>query len=198
MHILTKSKQRIKSIALGGSALVLLAVPSTALAHGGSNNGDNGRHQSSNRQVSSAHDKKHHDNNWWRDKQNRHKTCDERQTALNQKATAAHDRYTKQLNGLNIVYSGIQTYVSSGEVTVENYEAMKAETDASQAAAAAAVGAIAAPQLNCEDDSNSDNQLNSDDDNKNNSFNGSVKAAKDALSEYRHDVMKLFDAAINS
>lgn len=200
MHILTKSKQFIRSAVVGGSVFALVAVPSAALAHGNSGN-DNGRQWQSGRQASSQQDRNRHDdrsNNWWHDKQNRHKTCEQRQDALNQKAASYKDRYTKQLNGLNIIYSGTQTYISSGGVTVENYDALKAEADASQAKATDAVNAIEAPQLNCDDDSNSDARLNSDDNNKNNSFNGTVKAAKDALADYRHDVMKLFNAAIDA
>jgi hypothetical protein len=199
MYILTKSKQLIKSAVVGGSVFALVAVPTAALAHGNAGNDDNGRQSS--RQASSQHDKNRNNdrsNSWWQDKQHRHKTCEERQAALNQKATTYHDRYTKQLTGLNIVYSGLQTYAESGDVTVENYEALKAETNVSQANATTAVNAITAPQLNCEADSNSQSQSDSDNGNANSSLNASIKAAKDALSAYRHDVMQLFNAAINA
>lgn len=199
MRILTKSKQFIKSAAIGGTMLALVAAPTTALAHGGFNN-DNGRDRQSGRQASSQQDKNRGFdwNKWWRDKQDRHKTCEERQAALDQKAATYRDRYTKQLNGLNIIYSGTQTYIDSGGVTVENYAALKAEADAGQANATSAVNAINAPQLNCEEDSNSQAQLDNDNNSSNGNLSNSVKAAKNALNDYRHDVMRLFNAAIDA
>lgn len=199
MRILTKSKRFIKSAVVGGSMFALVAAPTTALAHGGYNN-NNGRDRSSGRQVSSQQDRnKGSDwNNWWREKQNRHKTCEERQTALNDKTTSYKERYTKQLNGLNIIYSGTQTYIDSGGVVVENYAVLKAEADASQATATNAVNAISAPQLNCEEDSNSQARFDSDHNTSNGSLNNSVKTAKNALNDYRQDVMRLFNAAIDA
>lgn len=180
----------------------LVAAPTTALAHSSSNN-DNGRSQSG-RQANNQQDrgqdmsKGFDGNKWWRDKQDRHKTCDELQTTLNQKAAIYKERYTKQLNGLNIVYSGTQTYIDSGGVTVEDYATLKAEADASQANATNAVNAINAPQLDCEEDSNNQARLDSDNNNSNGNFSNSIKTAKDALHGYRQDVMKLFNAAIEA
>ncbi len=202
MRVLTKSKRFIKSAVVGGSMFALVAAPTTALAHSSSNS-DNGRSQSgrqTNNQQDRGQDKSKgpDGNKWWRDKQDRHKTCDERQAAFNQKAATYKERYTKQLNGLNIVYSGTQTYIDSGGVTVENYPTLKAEADASQANATNAVNAINAPQLDCEEDSNNQARLDSDNNNSNGNFSNSIKTAKDALHDYRQDVMKLFNAAIEA
>lgn len=214
MQVLTKSKQFIKGAAVTGSVAALLVAPGVAFAHGGGDNGDRGDRRDNNRSSQQSRsqgsqtaqrnqDKQKSDSrSWWewkheRDRQDRHKTCDERQAALNNRATEYKEKYTKRLNGLNIVYGGVQTYVEGG-VTVENYDALNAEAAASQATATNAVGAIAAPQLNCDADDDDQAQMDNNSNGADATLNQQIKDAKNALGEYRHDVLVLFDAAINS
>lgn len=190
MNILTKPKQIIKSTVVASSALALLVVPTTAFAHGSS--GGNGRDDNRQSSGQSKHGNRNQDDNWRKHRADHQKTCDERQQALNQKATQAHDRSQKQLNGLNIVLSGVQTYVTSEEIVVENYDSLNAKATADQASATAAVEAITAPQLNCGDES--DNSSN----NSSAELSNKIKTAKQSLSAYKHDVKILFEAAIES
>jgi hypothetical protein len=201
MHILTKSRQFIKTTAISASAAALLVAPGVAMAHGGSGGDDGSSHQSaSHSQTHSQPQNKQSNKNANAARQARffkarHQTCEERQTALNNRAAAFQTKYTKQLNGLNIVYSGTQTYAAT--VTIQDYDALKASADASQAGATNAVNAITAPQLNC-DGTEDQGQADNDNNSANSTLNQQIKAAKDAVSAYQHDVFKLFNAAINS
>ncbi len=204
MNVFTKSKRIMKSAAVTGTTLALVITPTVALAHGGGH--DDSNKDSSHRTAAAqqAQQKQKHNSrqgDWSNRNKNRQKlTCDQRQEALNQKAADAKTKSLKRLTGLNIVLNGIQTYVSSGDVTVENYDAMNAQVTADQAAATNAVNAIAATQLNCADQNAA--AANSDDDktfhSHENSTNDSINAAKDALKTYRKDLNTLFEAVINS
>lgn len=201
MQIFTKSKHIIKRTVLGGTALALILTPTAALAHSSHDNGNRNQARGAAAKQAQHNKNKNDRNDWWNRNKNRQKlTCTERQDALNQRAADAKTKYTKKLNGLNIVYTGVQTYVSSGDVTVENYDALNAQVAADQTTATNAVNAIAAPQLNC-DDQNSAAAMSDDDKtwhNRDNSTNDSINAARQAINVYRTDLNKLFEAVINS
>lgn len=199
MQLLDKSKRIIKSTAVTGTVAALTLVPASALAHGGGQ--DNGSRNDS--KNASAHQVKHKDNSrndWWNRNKNRQKlTCSERQDALNKKAADAKARYTQRLKGMGIVYSGIQAYVSGG-VTVPDYDALDARVTADQTNATNAVNAIAAPQLNC-DDQNSAAAMSDDDKtfhDHDKGTDGSINAAQKAVNAYRKSLNELFEAVINS
>ena len=201
MQLLDKSKRIIKSTAVTSTVAALTLAPTAAFAHGG--NQDNGSRSSGNRTASSQQDKQkdnNRNNNWWNRNKDRQKlTCSERQDALNKRAADAKAKYTQRLKGMSFMYSGIQTYVSGG-ITVPNYDAMNAQVAADQTNATNAVNAIAAPQLNC-DDQNSAAAMS--DDNKtfhdhDISTNDSINAAQQAVNTYRKSLNTLFEAAINS
>lgn len=192
MHILNKSKRIVTSTAVGVSAFAAVAAPGAAFAHGWSANGDDNSHSGA-RQASSV---QNHDSNIHQAGNQQLLPCDQQQAALNQKAADAQARYQKQLTGLNIMLSGVQTYVSSGDVTVVNYDDMNTKATADQTNATNAVNAIKAPTLNCVEGTNS--VKSSDVSNLNNSFNDSIKAARQAIYTYRQDVNTLFEAVINS
>jgi|GEM_PF-6147932 len=201
MHILTKSKNFVRGAAITGSVVGVgvLAVPAAAFAHGGYNDGQRAvstASQTQSQSQSQQNDKayKGHSWAWWW--QHRHQTCQQRQQQLNTTASNAKSKDTKQLNGLNIVYNGIQDYSTS--VTIANYADLKATTDADQAKATAAISGITAPQLNCDNDANSQAQTDKDNGSATRALNKSIKAASDALNTYKHDVWNLFNAAINS
>jgi len=201
MNVFTKWKRIMKSAAVTGTTLALVLTPTAALAHGG---GQDDSNSDSSRRTAVAQQKNKNDNRWsdWsnRNKHRQQLTCDERQAALNQKAADAKTKYEKRLTGLNIIYSGVQTYVSSGGIVVENYDAMNATVTADQTAATNAVNAIAAPDLNCDDQNaaaatSDDNKTFHD---RDNSTNDSINAAREAVNTYRKDLNKLFEAVINS
>ncbi|HYH36049.1 MAG TPA: hypothetical protein VD706_00950 [Candidatus Saccharimonadales bacterium] len=207
MQLLDKSKRIIKSTTVTGTVAALTLAPVSAFAHGGSG-GDNGSRGNNNRGASSQQERQNKQrnnndfNDWWSRNKNRQKaTCSERQTALNNKAAAVKEKYTKRLNGLTIIYTGVQAYVTSGDVTVPaNYNEMNVRVSNDKAAAEAAVNAIAAPQLNCDDQNNAaamsdDNRTFKDRDNR---TNDSINAAQKALNIYRKDLNTLFEAVINS
>lgn len=205
MKILNRSKKVIKSAVIGGSAAAVLVVSPLAFAHGsngdrsGDNRGSYSRHASAtSQQQKQKHgndDRQRNHNAWWKKHQDRQKTCAEQQASVNQRATSKADKSKKKLNGLNIVYSGTQTYVSSGDVTVEDYGSLNANATASQTEATNAVGAVTAPQLNCDDTSDTTMEANkaalAD-------YYNKERAADKAIATYRHDVMALFNAAIES
>ncbi len=210
MTVLTKSKQSLKKVIAGASAVALLAAPASALAHGGGGRGgDDGQSNQNNRpsvaqQRSDTHngwgqtdhgrdgDKNKNDNDarFRKQQADKQKTCDEQQAAINQRAANTTARFTKKLNGLNIVYGGIQTYVASGDVNVPNYDALNNAAATSQANATAAVGAIQAPTVNC-DDSSSYGAANA-------TLDQTTQNAFQALTGYRQDVMQLFNAVLES
>lgn len=195
MHILTKSKHLVKIAAVTGSVVGVLAVPTAAFAHGDTNGGQTqSQGQNQSQQNNNNRGPGGHSFAWWW--QQRHQSCSQRQQQLNQAAASAKDKDTKQLNGLNIVYNGVQDYSTS--VTIANYASLKTTTDADQTTATNAVNGITAPQLNCNSDANSQSQLDKDNSNTTNTTNNSIKAASDAINTYKHDVMNLFNAAINS
>jgi hypothetical protein len=211
MQVLTKSKQFIKGATVAGSVAALLIAPGAAFAHGGGDNGNKESrrdNRSSKQQSNRSHvtqrqqDKQSQKSkSWWqskqnRDRQDRHKTCEERQAGLNQKADAARKKYTERLNGLNVIYTGTQAFVENGGATVENYEALKTQAGTSQANATAAVNAIAAPQLNC-DGTEDQSQADASNGSANTTLNQNIQAAKDAVKVYGRDVMTLFRTAIN-
>ncbi len=171
MRTISNVKQVLKTSAAGVSALAILTLPAGALAHGGGDNGrsneNNSRNQSrndgnrddkrygnrgdqqSNAKPAVAADQQRGDNrqdnkNWWDPKD-----CNERQAALNWRAADAQAKYTRQVTGLNIMLSGVQTYHASGAVTINNYDELNNKAVASQTNASNAVGAITAPQLDC-------------------------------------------------
>ncbi|MFO0781765.1 MAG: hypothetical protein U0524_02630 [Candidatus Saccharimonadales bacterium] len=205
MKILNRSKKVIKSAVIGGSAAAVLVASPLAFAHGsngdrsGDNKGSYSRHASAtSQQQKQKHDgdRQRNDNNWWwKQRHDRQKTCAEQQAAVSQRAASKADKSQKKLNGLNIVYSGTQTYATSGDVTVENYDTLNAKATASQTAATNAVGAITAPQLNCDDTSDATMQANKD---ALNDYYTKERTADKAIGMYRHDVMVLFNAAVES
>ncbi|HVV25743.1 MAG TPA: hypothetical protein VHC21_01800 [Candidatus Saccharimonadales bacterium] len=204
MHILTKSKNLVRGAAITGSVIGVLAVPAAAFAHGGYNDGrvataaSQTQSQSQSQQSQSQTNQTYQGHSWAWWWQQRHQTCDQRQQQLNQAAANAKSKDTKQLNGLNIVYTGTQDYITTGSITVANYDSLKATADADQTKATNAVNGITAPQLNCDSDANSQNQLDKDNSGATTTTNNSIKAASDALNTYKHDVLNLFNAAINS
>ncbi len=207
MRMLTKSKKFIKSTVIGGSAAAVLVASPLALAHGGSDRGDGGgrggdrsshsRQASVDKQQKRDSNKQRNDNSYWWNKQReqRQKTCAEKQTALNDRAAKDTAKDGKKLNGLNIMLSGVQTYAASGDVTIENYEALNNAAIASQGTASASTAAVVAPQLNCEDTSDETNEAN---DVAIRDYYSKERAADKALATHRHDVMVLFQAAIES
>jgi len=215
MQAIDKSKRTIKQAALSGTALALILTPTAALAHSSHDNGDRGN---DNRRSASSQQKQRGDNRsdrndrdrgdrnnrfstWWQQNRDRQKlTCDQKQAVLNQRAADAKEKYAKKLTGLNIIYSGVTTYVSSGDVTVENYDALNAQVAADQTTATNAVNAIAPTQLNCPDPNAA---AAASDDNKTfhsheNKTNESINAARQALNAYKRDLNTLFEAVINS
>lgn len=201
MHILNKSKRIITSTAVGVSAFAVVAAPGAAFAHGWSSGSDNNRGNA--KQASSNNMQDKHGQSSPSNKQNNSNLlpCDQQQQILNQRTANAQARYQKQLTGLNIMLSGIQTYVSSGDVSVDNYDSLNAKATASQAVATDAVNSIKAPVLNCVNnaDQTSSNMVKLDEvANGNTGLQSSIKAARQALYGYRQDVNKLFEAVINS
>lgn len=205
MQAFKRSKRILKSTAVTGTVAALTLTPTAAVfAHGGGHdNGSRDNKQASTAQQSQQDKQKNKGNfnDWFNRNKNRQKlTCTQRQDILNQRAAAIKDKDTKKLNGLNIVYTGVQTYVSSGGITVDNYDTMNTRVAADQTDATNAVNAIAAPQLNC-DDPNSAAAVS--DDNKtfkhnDDSTNNSINEAQKALNTYRKDLNTLFEAVINS
>lgn len=218
MKVLTRSKRIINTAAVTGATLALVAAPTLTFAQngersGGNRGGNDNRHGNTSQQRrggdGSRNDfnaNRHGDKNSARTaaylaamRENHKKTCSERQAWLNQNAADAKARSEKKLTGLNIMLSGVQTYVASGEVNVPNYDALNAAAVSSQTNATTAVNAIAAPQLNCDDEATVQNTLDSNKSQQyDKSMNQSIKAAKDALNIYRKDVHNLFEAALES
>lgn len=200
MSIFTNYKKGIRSTVLGVSASALLiATPAAAFAHGGgSGNTSGSRNDSRHSQAQMASKHSDGDKSW----QNRNTkpdpkptpTCAELQASLNQRAVDAAARKTKQLTGMNIVLTGVQTYVSSGNVTVSNYDALNANATANQTLATNAVAAIVAPQIDCNDTAN----LTKNNKVANDTLNQSIWNAHKALNGYRHSEMNLFNAVINT
>lgn len=192
-----RAKTTIKSTVLGGAAAAVLVSSPVALAHGyNHNNGDDSRNRTTTASRQSQSTSNRDSNYWnWRNRHHRdmQKSCAERQAQLNQQAATTKDRDTKKLNGLNIVLSGTQTYVTTGGVAVENYDALNATATTSQTNATAAVNAIVAPTLNCDDENASDTNRAAVVD-----FSNKLRTADQSLNTYRHDVFTLFNAAINS
>lgn len=195
MQILNRTKRIIKSTVIGGSAAAVLVASPVAFAHGSSHSGDDDHNRSSrgsSHHVASA-DHRRNDDFKRKHHQQMQKTCAEQQAAANRQADSAKTRDTKKLNGLNIILSGTQSYATSGDVTVENYDTLNATATTSQTNATNAVNAIVAPTLNCDDDSAADaNKVALSD------FNNQVKTADKSLATYRHDVFTLFNATIES
>ncbi len=195
--MLKKTKRIIKSTIVTGAALGLTFAPTAALAHGGSSSqsGSGG----SSRQAQQDKNRRGF-NDWFQRNKDRQKlTCTQRQDALNKQADAYKAQAQKRLTGMNIVYSGVQTYVSGGGIAVGNYDTMNAQVTAGQTAATDAVNAVSAPQLNCGDDNaaaavSDDNKTFKHD---HDAMNGSIGAAQKALNAYRKDLNQLFEAVIN-
>lgn len=196
MHIMNRSNRIVKSTVLGATAFVVMMAPAAAFAHG--NNGFGNDHRA-NLAVSQKNDDKRSNSNWWWNHDRQHKTCEERQMTLNQKAADAKDKSQKRLNGVNIMLNGVETYVAGG-VTVENYETMHTTAVTNQTNATNAVNAIAAPDLNCSDDNAAATE--SDDKGRmqwrDNNMNDTVNNANKALKTYGKSVNVLFEAAVNS
>lgn len=181
----------------------MMLAPSAAFAYGGNNN-DRGDRRNDNRQVAAQADanKQNRDDrrggNWW-DWDRWHKTCEERQAYLNQKAADAQDKSQKKLNGVNIMLGGVETYVAGG-VVVENYEALHNTATNDRTNATNAVNAIAAPDLNCGDDMAAATEATDKDRAswRDNNLNQTIHEADKSLKTYGKSVNKLFDAAVNS
>ena len=193
MSISKNIKRFAATAAVSVLGIGLMAAPA-AFAHGFSSNGNSQHAQYA---VQFKGDFDHHDNNWWT---MWHKynpgtpslSCDQQQQALNTEANNTSSADKKKLTGLNIMLSGVQTYVSSGNVSVSNYDSMNATATNDQTTATTDVNAIAAPQLNCGNESPSDYS------NAQKQLTGEINTAKKALDTYGHDVMTMFQAVVNS
>ncbi|HVV66851.1 MAG TPA: hypothetical protein VHB72_02120 [Candidatus Saccharimonadales bacterium] len=192
MSISTNIKRFLSTAAVSVLGIGLIAAPA-AFAHGSTNNGS--QHAQYAAQFSPGVD--NHSNSWW---SMWHKynpgtptlSCSQQQQILNTEATNNASADKKKLTGLNIMLSGVQTYVSSGNVSVNNYDTLNATATNDQTTATTDVNAIAAPQLNC------DNESPSDYSNAQKQLSGEINTAKKALGTYGHDMMNLFQAVVNS
>lgn len=197
MQLFKQPKRIIKSTVASGTALALVLTPTAALAHGGGSSGnDSGKdnHQTAMSQQNQRNDR------FTRNKNRQKLTCSQRQDALNKQAADTKAKDQKRVTGLNIVLNGTQTYVTTGDVVVTNYDGMNAQVTADQTAAANAVNAINAPDLHCEDQNSA---AAVSDDNKtfkhdNDGMNNGIGAAQQAINTYRKDLNNLFEAVINS
>jgi hypothetical protein len=226
MKVLTKSKNLVRASIIGGSAAILLAAPS-AMAHGFNGNYSAGYQQGAHQgsvQTAAYTQYGNHNVNVSSNSNFKWESCTQKQQALDQIASKIKSQDQKRLNGLNIILSGVQNYVTGG-VTVNNYAALNARSVSAQTTATNDVNAITAPQLNCSGTSTltttTDNTSTSGSSTSGSStsgssttgssttttssngsaiasFNTSVQTANQALATYRHDVTDLFQAAINS
>ncbi|HVW23190.1 MAG TPA: hypothetical protein VHB51_01765 [Candidatus Saccharimonadales bacterium] len=177
MRIFAKTINKTRSAILAGSTLALsIATPAAiASAHGFAAHGSG----ESPRMMSMQ-----------RFQQN----CDQKQTSLNSQAAAIKAADQKRLNGQNILYSGIQDYVSNSGVTVANYDTLNSQVAADQAAATNDINNLNAPQLDC----SGDTSAASTNHNALQSFEQAQKQTRQDLATYRHDLANLFSAVLNS
>jgi hypothetical protein len=196
MNIPTKLKRTlmVSGMSAVGTIGIALAATPAAFAHSMPSNSQSAHTASSQSQQQNQQKNNGHDPswNWWHRGPWNKPSCQQIQTAMNQKVSATVPVYKKQLTGLGIMLSGIQTSENNGDITINNYDALNATVTNDQATSTADVNAITAPQLDCnnasgQDESNAQNQLNS-----------SIQKAQKDMAAYRHDLMNLFQAAVNS
>lgn len=165
----------------------MLSTPLGVFAHnGGDDHHDNKpQHQQSQQNrgwFSRWHhkDKDEHEHN----DQDAQKTCQERQDQLNQKVANFKAAAQRDVTFQSSFYGFLQTFVTDQNITVSNYDALKADVEAKQAAATQAVDAVTAPDLNCDEQSpDLDAQAND-----------SMKQARQALRDYRQALRNLTKA----
>lgn len=170
----------------GGAIALLVGAPLGVVAHGqsGDDNREDRRFQQHPRgdndrssRVSTERDRdKHH-----RDDDFKHKTCQERQTLLNQKVAAFKASAQKDITFQTSFYVFLQGFVDTQGINVDNYAGLKADVEARQVTAAQTVDVVTAPDLNCDEQNpNLDDKANS-----------TFREARKALREYKKSMQTL-------
>lgn len=160
--------------------------------NGGDRSRDNNR-KDSQREASARRDS---DNNrWWKpwhNNDNKPKPpvdpaiCAAWQTRLNEWVASQKTTSQKDIAFGVDYYAMVQTFVTDQGLTVQNYDALKADVEAKQIAATIAVEALQAPDLNCEADAAETTERGIE--------KSSYKAARQAMEEYKQSLKQLTEA----
>lgn len=113
--------------------------------------------------------------------------CERKEQQLNQLMPGMSRRATALLTAMDAVYGRVQQFYETGQLTVDNYDELKAGVDTAQTEAAAAVQTLQDYEfdLNCDD-----RQAGGDLD----SFRLSAGEAKESLKAYRAELVNLISA----
>lgn len=113
--------------------------------------------------------------------------CERRQQQLTQVMPRLATGATSVKSAFDTIYSRVQGFYESGQLTVSNYDELKAEVDAAQAEAAVALAAVDSYEfeLDCEN-ANVGEQLDG--------FRTAVSSAKESLKAYRQALVNLISA----
>lgn len=113
--------------------------------------------------------------------------CERREQQLNQLIPSLSRQATSLLGTIDSVYSRVQQFYDTGQITVENYDELTASVDAAGEDAAAAVQALSdyGFNLNCSDPKTGDYLE---------SFRIAASEAKEALKNYRAELVNLISA----
>lgn len=114
----------------------------------------------------------------------RQKSCEARKANIVKRSANYSRNATKHLNKFNGIYDKVLAFKAAKNLTAENFDALKAETDAKKAAATEAVAAIAnvTTDIDCASDDPAATVA---------SVKESVKNARTALHEYRLSIKDL-------
>lgn len=113
--------------------------------------------------------------------------CERREQHLNQLIPRLSNNATTLLGVMDTIYERVQGFYETGQLTVANYDGLKANADAAQIEAAAAVQTLADYEfdLNCD---------NAEAGNKMESFRLAANEAKEELKAYRTELVALISA----
>lgn len=119
---------------------------------------------------------------WWRKpKPQPARTCEERQADVNQQITDFKSNAATYQSRLDTFYTYQQNYIAETGIVVENYEGLQNNINQAQTSAQAAVEAVSAPTLDCNQPEANDKQA----------VRQAKQAAKDSLNHYRAQVLQL-------
>lgn len=186
-----------KGLLIGGLAALIVATPISVAAHG-NNDGDRGR--GDNRRSSQQDESARRGDDDYRgrhsDQHNKHwppvdpATCSEWQTRLNEKVANFQNTAAKDIQFGADYTVMVQAFVTSQNLSVENYDAILANVEAKKIAATNAAEALQAPDLNCENDAAENTERGFD--------RSGWGQAKHAMEEYKQSLRQLTEAVRDS
>ena len=157
MYNLTKLSKLIKSKtgALLIAGTLVLTPSGVAFAHGGYNDNrrseDRNKHQNRSAQAEQNRDKKHDKNKDDKRKNHDHEaaTCEQRQAAANQKVADYKNKAQQRFNGLSLFLANQQTFVTTNNISIENYAELNQKAEDAKTSASNALAATQAPTIDC-------------------------------------------------